>query len=107
MSRQPLRTLPVSRRSFPLLRAGVVEQPDAIAKVNWIRLGSVTHSFDQNQRMNTLAFKKGPGTLTVTAPENANICPPGHYMLFVVDERASPQSDISLGSRPVLSPRRR
>jgi galactose oxidase len=58
--------------------------------VTWIRLGSVTHSFDQNQRMNTLAFKQGPGTLTVTAPANANICPPGHYMLFVVDTKGVP-----------------
>ena len=67
-----------------------IAQPEAIAKVTWIRLGSVTHSFDQNQRMNTLAFKQGPGTLTVTAPANANICPPGHYMLFVVDTKGVP-----------------
>jgi glycosidase len=67
-----------------------IEQPDAIAKVTWIRLGSVTHSFDQNQRMNTLAFKKGQQTLTVSAPQNANICPPGHYMLFVVDDKGVP-----------------
>jgi len=67
-----------------------VAQADAIAKVTWIRLGSVTHSFDQNQRMNTLAYKKGRGTLTVTAPENAHVCPPGHYMLFVVDDKGVP-----------------
>jgi hypothetical protein len=67
-----------------------VPQVDAIAKVTWIRLGSVTHSFNQNQRMNTLAFKKGQGTLTVTAPENANVCPPGHYMLFAVNDEGVP-----------------
>ena len=38
-----------------------VPQADEIAKVTWIRLGSVTHSFDQNQRLNTLAFTKGDG----------------------------------------------
>jgi galactose oxidase len=66
------------------------EDPESITKVTWIRLGSVTHSFDQNQRMNTLAFKKAPGTLTVAAPENANVCPPGHYMLFLVDNKGIP-----------------
>ena len=53
-----------------------VAQADAIAKVTWIRLASVTHSFDQNQRMNSLAFQKGQGKLTVTAPANADVCPP-------------------------------
>jgi galactose oxidase len=64
--------------------------PDAIAKVTLIRLASVTHSFDQNQRLNTLAFTKGAGVLNVTSPANANICPPGHYMLFVVDSNGTP-----------------
>jgi galactose oxidase len=67
-----------------------VANAEAIAKVTWIRLASVTHSFDQNQRLNTLAFTKGPGVLNVTAPANANICPPGHYMLFVVDGNGTP-----------------
>jgi hypothetical protein len=62
-----------------------VPNAEAITRVTWIRLASVTHSFDQNQRLNTLAFTKGRGALTVAAPANANVCPPGHYMLFVVD----------------------
>jgi galactose oxidase len=61
-----------------------------IAKVTWIRLASVTHSFDQNQRLNTLAFTKGEGEITVTAPANANLCPPGHYMLYLVDDQGVP-----------------
>lgn len=67
-----------------------VANADAIAKVTWIRLASVTHSFDQNQRLNSLAFTKGAGTLNVTAPANANVCPPGHHMLFVVDNDGTP-----------------
>jgi galactose oxidase len=67
-----------------------VANAEAIGKVTWIRLASVTHSFDQNQRLNTLAFTKGDGALNVTAPANANICPPGHYMLFVVDGNGTP-----------------
>ena len=61
-----------------------------IAKVTWIRLGSVTHSFDQNQRLNTLGFTKDEEEIAVTAPANANICPPGHYMLFLVNDQGVP-----------------
>jgi hypothetical protein len=63
----------------------------SIAKVTWIRLGSVTHAFNQNQRMNYLPFSvSGSGELTVTAPASANLAPPGHYMLFIVDGRGVP-----------------
>jgi galactose oxidase len=67
-----------------------VPQPDKIAKVTWIRLGSVTHSFDQNQRLNTLSFTRGAGQITITAPANANLCPPGHYILYLVDDQGVP-----------------
>jgi hypothetical protein len=67
-----------------------VPRPDKIVKVTWIRLGSVTHSFDQNQRLNTLSFTRGEGKITVSAPANANGCPPGHYMLFLVDDQGVP-----------------
>jgi hypothetical protein len=63
----------------------------SIAKVTWIRLGSVTHAFNQNQRMSYLPFGvTGTGTLTVTAPASANLAPPGHYMLFIIDGRGVP-----------------
>src|SRR5206468_11436168 len=69
-----------------------VQTPDAanIAAVTWIRLPSVTHAFDQNQRINRLSFTRGNGTLSVTAPNNANVTPPGHYMLFILNGQAVP-----------------
>ena len=69
-----------------------VQSPDAasIQKVTLIRLPSVTHSFDQNQRMTTLQFTPGTGTLNITAPANANLAPPGHYMLFIVNGTGVP-----------------
>jgi hypothetical protein len=67
-----------------------VANPADIAMVTWIRLPSVTHSCDQNQRINFLEFTAGAASLTVTAPPNANICPPGHYMLFVLNSRKVP-----------------
>ncbi len=69
-----------------------VQTPDAgsIARVSWIRLGSTTHAFDQNQRYQSLSFTKGAGSLTVSAPLSANIAPPGHYMLFILNDRGVP-----------------
>ena len=65
-------------------------QPQHIATVSLIRLSSVTHSFNAGQRINFLPFQVTGGTLTATAPPNANVCPPGHYMLFIVDQQGVP-----------------
>jgi hypothetical protein len=72
-----------------------VGTPDAgtIAKVTWIRLSSVTHSTNMSQRLNYLSFPTpaaGATALSVTAPASANLAPPGHYMLFLVDQRGVP-----------------
>jgi hypothetical protein len=58
----------------------------AITQVTLVRLSSVTHEFNQNQRFNRLAFSPSPeGTgLSVMAPGDPNRCPPGHYMLFIL-----------------------
>src|SRR5207245_10166491 len=47
----------------------------------------VTQEFNQNQRFNRLAFSTtSDGTgLSVTAPSDPNLCPPGHYMLVIVN----------------------
>jgi hypothetical protein len=58
--------------------------------VNWIRLGAVTHNFDQSQRINRLAFTAGPGVLTVTAPATPIQCQPGHYMPFILNSNGVP-----------------
>jgi hypothetical protein len=61
-----------------------------IAKVTWIRLSTVTHATNMNQRMNYLSFTTSGSTLTITLPTNPNLAPPGHYMLFVVDANGVP-----------------
>jgi galactose oxidase len=84
-----------------------VETSDAnnIAQVTWLRLGSVTHSFDQNQRINFLAFqKKGANHLTVTAPTNGNVCPPGHYMLFILNGQSVPSEATIVQILPAATP---
>ncbi len=64
--------------------------PAIITKVALIRLGSVTHAFDQNQRFNQLAFTRTSDGLLVTAPSGGNLAPPGHYMLFILDGSGVP-----------------
>ena len=69
-----------------------VDTPDAasIATVTLVRLSSVTHAFNMNQRFLRLAFSQAAGRLTVTAPSVAEIAPPGHYMLFVLNSTGVP-----------------
>ncbi len=56
----------------------------AIASVALVRTGAMTHAFDQNQRYIPLSFTPMTATLTVQAPVNANLAPPGEYMLFIL-----------------------
>ncbi len=69
-----------------------ITTPDAasITNVVWIRPGNTTHAFDQNQRINRLQFTVGNGQLTVTAPTDPNLCPPGHNMLFILNTNGVP-----------------
>jgi hypothetical protein len=55
-----------------------------------MRDGAVTHAFDMDQRMVGMSFTAGSGSLTVTAPSNGNIAPPGYYMLFLLNSSGVP-----------------
>jgi hypothetical protein len=50
----------------------------------------VTHAFNENQRFVPLSFQSTAGGLNVQAPATANLAPPGHYMLFIVDTNGIP-----------------
>jgi len=65
-------------------------QPDQIQTVSLVRLSSVTHSFNAGQRINFLASQVALANLSVTAPANANVCPPGHYLLFILNDQGVP-----------------
>jgi len=62
----------------------------SIAKVSLIRLPATTHTFDQNNRFETLAFTQASGGVNVTFPANSTEQPPGHYMLFLVNSSGVP-----------------
>jgi hypothetical protein len=69
-----------------------VQTADAanIASAVLVRPGTPTHAFDMEQRLVGLAFTAGTGVLTVTAPPNGNIAPPGYYMLFLLNNAGVP-----------------
>ena len=69
-----------------------VETPDgaSVTSVVLIRTGAVTHFFDQNERYLPLAFTQTTGGLNVTAPVDANLAPPGYYMLFIINNSGVP-----------------
>jgi hypothetical protein len=50
----------------------------------------VTHAFNQNQRFVPVNFQQTAGGLTIQPPANANLAPPGYYMLFLVDTNGVP-----------------
>jgi hypothetical protein len=70
-----------------------VETPDAgtVTRGTLIRLSSVTHSFNQSQHIYPLTFTPIDAmTLGAAGPGNANLAPPGPYMLFLVDGSGVP-----------------
>lgn len=81
-----------------------VATPNAseIRKVAWLAPASVTHSFDENQRCLFLAFTVAANGLEVTAPASANECPPGHYMLFIVNQAGVPAEATIVQLRPLV-----
>jgi hypothetical protein len=75
-----------------------IQTPDAsrIAAVSLIKLGSVTHTNNMDQRFLPLAFTMNGATLSVHTPANANLAPPGYYMLFIVDTNSVPSVAVIL-----------
>lgn len=65
-----------------------VTSPDAasITDVTLLAPNAMTHAFDMNQRFLRPTWVAGPGstTLTITAPSDPNLCPPGFYHLFIL-----------------------
>lgn len=67
-----------------------VDSPSSISKVSWVRLSAVTHAFNQGQRINFLSYTTTTSGLKITTPADGNSCPPGYYMLFVLNSSGVP-----------------
>jgi len=70
----------------------LIGTPDAatISKVSLVRLPSVTHTLNENPNYMALNFAQASGGVNVTFPANANIAPPGYYMLFLLNSSGVP-----------------
>ncbi len=79
-------------------------QAAQISRVHLIKLGAVTHSQNQDQRLVPLSYTFAGNTLQVSSPANRDIAPPGYYMLFIVDNNGVPSvSKIIRVGQPLIS----
>ena len=72
-----------------------------------LRLSSVTHSFNMNQRFNRLTFSTSTTGLSIRAPDRPEIAPPGDYLLFILDGSGVPSIGrvVRLGGTAAPPPR--
>jgi len=77
-----------------------------ISSVTWLSPSAVTHTFNEHQRFNRLNFSQATGGVNVTAPASANVCPPGLYMLFILNGQGIPSiaKFVRIQSGPAAPP---
>lgn len=73
-------------------KAFTVQTPDAdqITSVSLVKLGSVTHNLDMDQRFMNLSVTAGSGSVTISAPADANAAPPGYYTVYLLNSAGVP-----------------
>jgi hypothetical protein len=65
--------------------------PTNIKSVSLVKLGCTTHHYDTDMRLIWLQITgTTSNSVTVSAPLNANIAPPGYYMIHVLDSSGVP-----------------
>lgn len=70
-----------------------VPTPDAsmITSVSLVRFSATTHHFDNDMRLIWLQIQSATSSsVTVSAPLNANLAPPGYYMIHVINSAGIP-----------------
>ena len=77
-----------------------------ISRVTLVKMSSVTHSFNMEQRFIELTFNPSGSQLAIQAPTRAGIAPPGYYMLFVIDANGVPSiaQILRIGVAPNANP---
>ena len=83
----------------------------AITRVTLLAPGTVTHLTNMQQRFLELPFTLRSGGLDVEFPANANLAPPGDYLLFIINGNGVPSVArfVSIGAQaqplpvPVIS----
>ncbi len=87
-----------------------VAQTGNISRVTLIKAGSATHSWNMEQRFTDLTFAAAGGRLAIQAPTRAADAPPGHYLLFVIDNAGVPsvakmvRVNVASNPNPAVTP---
>ena len=72
-----------------------VSASHTVERFNLIRLGTVTHSMNTDQRFIPANFTDlGNGQYSVDMPADGNIAPPGYYMLFAINDQGVPSESL-------------
>ncbi|NWG38174.1 galactose oxidase-like domain-containing protein [Nitrososphaera sp.] len=67
------------------------QNPQSISSVSMVRISNTTHHYNTEQRLVWLGItSKGGGNVTVSAPLNANLAPPGYYLIHVLNGNTVP-----------------
>jgi hypothetical protein len=70
-----------------------INTPDAadITSVSLVKISSITHFYTSDQRLIWLQIQsKDSNSVTVSAPVNSNLAPPGYYLIHVLDSNSVP-----------------
>lgn len=68
-----------------------------IDRVSFIRAGSVTHSFNMDERMFSLEYTQNGNVLDVDLSFGRSVAPPGWYMLFIINDEGVPSEAKFVG----------
>jgi hypothetical protein len=91
LATRPSITTAPSKLSYGL--SFTVQTPDAgsVSQGSLVRLSSVTHTFNMSQLIFPLTFTAASSTsVSGLAPANANLAPPGPYLLFLLNKSGVP-----------------
>lgn len=67
-----------------------VNAPSGVSRVTLVKTGSVTHSFNMEQRFVELPFSKSGNAISAWLPESSAVVTPGYYLLSVIDGNGIP-----------------
>ena len=87
-----------------------VDNGAAVGRVALVKTGSVTHSWNMEQRFVELTFTRTGNELSVQAPTRAGDAPPGFYMVFVLNTTGVPsvakmlRMNVAATPNPAITP---
>ncbi|MES2356492.1 MAG: galactose oxidase early set domain-containing protein [Pseudomonadota bacterium] len=76
-----------------------------IQRVTLVKTGSITHSFNFDQRFLEVPFQIIGNRISINVQENSNVLTPGYYLLFVIDSNGVPSVGkiVSIASSTIVS----